>query len=104
MFLYIAEFLSREDIGRMRLVNHEFSAKLAGAMFKSVVVPFGPGMYSLTQNIPISETGSETLSIGPFERYGDRIYKFGISFELDEGASTSPPLYATRRSLFVLDD
>ncbi|KAL2220942.1 hypothetical protein M432DRAFT_541622, partial [Thermoascus aurantiacus ATCC 26904] len=99
VFLYIAEFLSREDIGRMRLVNHEFSAKLAGAMFKSVVVPFGPGMYSLSQNIPISETGSETLSIGPFERYGDRIYKFGISFELDEESLIDPPQKQTMKTM-----
>lgn len=75
----------------MRLVNHEFSAKLASAMFKSVVVPFGPDMYSLLQDVPISGTerggGSISLLSGPFENYGDRIRKFGISFEVDEGTS-----------------
>ncbi|KAL1999254.1 hypothetical protein VTN02DRAFT_4818 [Thermoascus thermophilus] len=88
LFLCISDFLSREDIGRMRLVNHEFSAKLASAMFRSVVVPFGPDMYSLSQEVPVpgTESGDDSTSLpsGPFEKYGDLIRKVGISFEVDE--------------------
>jgi hypothetical protein len=82
LFTAIAQFLSREDICNLRLTNREFSVKLQDTMFRSVVVPLTTSVYSTSEN-GCSEASSRSIDI--FEKLGDHIYKFGMSFELDEG-------------------
>lgn len=52
-------------------------------MFRSVVVPFTTSVYSPSKTENSNAVDSESIDI--FEKLGDRIYKFGMSFELDEG-------------------
>ena len=57
-------------------------------MFRSVVIPFNPNIYSVIDGKNSSAAGSESSpsdKIDIFEKLGDRIYKFGMSFEIDEG-------------------
>ena len=49
VFEIIAEMLSRDDLLRMRLVNHEFEKKISGRIFRSVVVPFQPDIYGMSE-------------------------------------------------------
>lgn len=53
IFDMIIDHLSRKDIQSMRLVNHEFDAKLAGSYFKVVVVPFRPEFEALYGSLNI---------------------------------------------------
>lgn len=86
VFTTLAGFLSREDICSLRLVNREFSAKFEDAMFRSVVVPFTTSVFSLsTEEDSDATNNSDPEDVGMFEKFGSRIYKFGMSFELDEG-------------------
>lgn len=87
LFTAIAKYLSREDICNLRLVNREFSVKLQDAMFRSIVVPFTPSVFTLSRNKnPTIVDNSESIDI--FEKLGDRIYKFGMSFEMNEGMTS----------------
>ena len=54
---------------------------LVGAVFGSVVVPFGRAMY----NINSTNWQPNPPSSSMFEKYGLAIRKFGISFEADPG-------------------
>lgn len=54
IFDMIIEHLSRRDVQNMRLVNHEFDAKLAGSYFKVVVVPFRPEFEALYGSLNIN--------------------------------------------------
>lgn len=83
VFTTIAKFLSREDLCNLRLVNRECSLKLQDAMFRSVVVPFTTSVFSPSKTENSNAVDSESINI--FEKLGDRIYKFGMSFEPDEG-------------------
>lgn len=58
------ESLSRKDIQSMRLVNHEFDAKLAENYFKVVVVPFRPEFEALYGSLNINPTqGGDTQKL-----------------------------------------
>lgn len=83
VFTNIARFLSREDVCNLRLVNHEFSLKLEDAMFRSIVVPFTTSVFSPSEPQSSSVVNSKNIDI--FEKLAGRIYKFGMSFEMDEG-------------------
>lgn len=66
IFDMIIEHLSRKDIQSMRLVNHEFDAKLAGSYFKSVVVPFRPEFEALYGSLNVNpgpKSGQQKLSL-----------------------------------------
>lgn len=54
IFNMIIEHLPRKDIQNMRLVNHEFDAKLAEFYFKAVVVPFRPEFEALYGSLNIN--------------------------------------------------
>lgn len=54
IFDLIVAHLSRKDVQNMRLVNHEFDAKLAGSYFKTVVVPFRPEFEALYGSLNIN--------------------------------------------------
>lgn len=47
VFDNIVSNLARDDIREMRLVNHEFEAKVSNRLFRRVVVPFRPEIYGL---------------------------------------------------------
>lgn len=47
VFDNIVNNLARDDIRQMRLVNHEFEAKVSNKLFRRVVVPFRPEIYGL---------------------------------------------------------
>lgn len=81
IYLEIAVYLSRDDALNLRLVCRDFSIAMMGAVFGSVVVPFGRAMFDTSftncdRNPPFSSM---------FEKYGLAIRKFGISFEADSG-------------------
>ncbi|KAK2762145.1 hypothetical protein FQN54_001152 [Arachnomyces sp. PD_36] len=85
VFTTIAGYFSREDICSLRFVNREFSVKLEDAMFRSVVVPLSTTMFSLSKKKGSDPAeNSESEDVGMFEKFGHRIYKFGVSFALDE--------------------
>lgn len=54
IFNLVIGYLSRKDIQNMRLVNHEFDAKLAEIYFKIVVVPFRPEFEALYGSLNIN--------------------------------------------------
>lgn len=54
IFNLVIGYLSRRDIQSMRLVNHEFDAKLAEIYFKVVVVPFRPEFEALYGSLNIN--------------------------------------------------
>lgn len=58
-------YLSREDVRNLRLVNKPMSEAFSPIYFRSLVTPFGEGMFA------------------PAQQYGGSINKFGISFEVD---------------------
>jgi F-box-like len=80
IYLEIARYLSREDALNLRLVCRDFSIAMMGAIFGSVVVPFGRAMYD-TNLTNTDHTPSGSI----FEKYGLAIRKFGICFEADAG-------------------
>lgn len=112
IFEHVSSSLSRDDLLSMRLVNHEFEAKLSSRIFQTVVVPFKPDIYGMADNngkIVLAETssGRQANGEGPqqpvstvtlpspgrplsdgmevFRLWGKRIKKFAFTFELDEG-------------------
>lgn len=66
VFEAIGERLSRDDLLRMRLVNHEFEKKISGRIFKSVVVPFQPDIYGMLDG----DTGRIALRLKGEEENG----------------------------------
>ncbi|KAF7506923.1 hypothetical protein GJ744_011164 [Endocarpon pusillum] len=79
IYLETARYLSREDALNLRLVCRDFSIAMMGAVFGSVVVPFGKAMYDI--NAANWERSPRSGSM--FAKYGLAIRKFGISFEVD---------------------
>ncbi|KAL8824430.1 MAG: hypothetical protein Q9191_005061 [Dirinaria sp. TL-2023a] len=106
VFEKIGALLSRDDLLRMRLVNHEFEKKISGYVFKSVVVPFKPDLYGMsiagTGRIALrpSKVGNDTDGHTPdqapdgmeiFKSWGHHIKKFAMSFDIDQETLTEPP-------------
>ncbi|KKZ64262.1 hypothetical protein EMCG_09760 [[Emmonsia] crescens] len=83
LFACIAAYVSRQDICNLRLVNKEFAFKLQQVLFHTIVVPFGPTLYSF----------DETLAekIDTFEILGSCVSRFGLSFEIDQVNLFDPP-------------
>ena len=50
IFELIGAYLSRDDLLRMRLVNHDFERNISRRVFRTVVVPFMPNIYGVTEN------------------------------------------------------
>ena len=105
IFEQIASSLSRDDMLNMRLVDHEFEAKISSRIFQTVVVPFKPDIYGVIGNnkgksvatgdsarCHDHEVGITRASPGRplsdgmevFRSWGKRIKKFALTFELDE--------------------
>ena len=81
IYFEIARYLSREDALNLRLVCRTFSIAIMGAVFGSVVVPFGRAMYDI--NLTTWDRNPPPGSM--FEKYGLAIRKFGMTFEADPG-------------------
>jgi hypothetical protein len=62
---------------------------MMGAVFGSVVVPFGKAMY----DINLTNWERKPPSGSMFEKYGLAIRKFGIAFEADPGETNSKPCF-----------
>lgn len=98
----IAENLGPDDIKSMRLVCRELNHRVAQVVFKTVVVPFNTGIYGMlvsdeNPNPNINKLGylwnnsnNDELYNGHcldvFQGFGKYIFRFGMSFELDEYA------------------
>ena len=112
IFEFIGSYLSRDDLLRMRLVNKDFELKISSRVFKNVVIPFEPDIYSMTGpeigKIDLnarnkmgkrkakgrrdkSDVDTNTIrqpvadGMGFFRSWGDKIRKFAITFDFDEG-------------------
>lgn len=87
----------------MRLVNHEFERKVSEYLFKRVVVPFKPELYSISPqsgtehiaNASDTSHGSVLLldkGMRVFQGFGSHIRQFAMSFEFDEALLSRPPI------------
>lgn len=96
--------LPRESIQNMRLVNHEFEMKVSGYLFKRVVVPFKPELYSISGASPLPKGTSRNTAephgsvllqdkgMRVFQGFGSHIRQFALSFEFDEALLSRPPV------------
>ena len=50
IFEHVGSSLSRDDLLSMRLVNHEFEAKISSRIFQNVVVPFKSDIYGVADS------------------------------------------------------
>lgn len=108
VFQIIAEFLPRDSLQNMRLVNHEFENKISNILFNTVVVPFRPEIYGMMiQNSSPPMTtivdvkgkrrqsaneSSKNLHDGmrTFQGWGPHIKKFAMAFEVEESTLEQP--------------
>ena len=67
IFEHVGSCLSRDDLLSMRLVNHEFEAKISSRVFQTVVVPFKSDIYGVADN-DAAEIGSAANNAGPDHR------------------------------------
>ena len=110
VFQIIADYLPRDSLQRLRLVNHEFENKVSNTLFHTVVVAFRPEIYGMMmQNsgppkpivVDIKGKGKEspkepdkTLHDGmrTFQGWGPHIKKFAMAFEVEESTLEKPPI------------
>lgn len=118
MFDHIAEYLSRDDVKNMRLACKDFERFISGHFFRSVVVPFHPGIYGTAHTPACSEDrkgkGRKTeptyeratkimLAMAPSMAHGDSnqklnvyrdfgpfIQRYGMSFEVSDDELKRP--------------
>ncbi|KAI9690173.1 MAG: hypothetical protein M1822_009134 [Bathelium mastoideum] len=116
LFENIADYLSRDDIKNTRLVSKEFDNFVSAVLFRSAVVPFNTEIYDMIE--PQNTAGPDPKGKGKasdlklhwenpqkddenkvykgyglqvFRGFGGRIYRFGMSFEVEEDALARPP-------------
>lgn len=111
LFVLIISYLPRESIQNMRLVNHEFEEKVSEYLFKRVVVPFKPELYSISEASPRPQgtAGNTAESHGAvllqdkgmrvFQGFGAHIRQFALSFEFDEALLTRPPMKTDQKAV-----
>ena len=60
IFEHVGSSLSRDDLLSMRLVNHEFEAKISSRIFQTVVVPFKTDIYGVADSdaVEVSSTAN----------------------------------------------
>ena len=61
IFEHLGSSLSRDDLFSMRLVNHEFEAKISSRIFQTVVIPFKSDIYGVADSDEV-EIGSTANS------------------------------------------
>lgn len=79
------QYLDLHSVRSLRIANKEFADKVTEALFRSVVLPFGPGIYEILVGHSASNASDPSNAIDTFEKWGLLVRKFGISFEIDEG-------------------
>ena len=62
IFEHLGSSLSRDDLLSMRLVNHEFEAKISSRIFQTVVIPFKSDIYGVvgSDEVEIGSTANNT--------------------------------------------
>ena len=110
----IIEHINRDDIKSLRLVSRELNDYTSQAAFKTVVVPFNTEIYGmLGQGTKPDRKGKKRAKISRpeycwknangdevynghgldvFRGFGRHILRYGMSFEVNEDALSSPPL------------
>ena len=83
IFIIISQYLAHADVLNLRAVNSEFCDALASIIFRNVVTKFSKFMFDV--NLRPWNRIAPAGSI--FEKWGDQIRKFGVSFEIDLGKS-----------------
>ena len=76
IFEHVGNSLSRDDLLNMRLVNHEFEAKISSRIFQTVVVPFKSDIYGVAGSDAV-EINSIANSAGRDSRKAKGIYLTG---------------------------
>ncbi|KAI1462455.1 hypothetical protein F4805DRAFT_410734 [Annulohypoxylon moriforme] len=81
----------------MRLVNREFSVKMAGCFMKQIVISFGPqqtmklaGGAARLNNLPIFDMAQSILESGLFQAFAPKLQCIGFAIELSEAELASP--------------
>ena len=109
VFQIITNYLPRDSLQMMRLVNHEFESKVSNSLFHTVVVAFRPEIYGMMlQNgaspTPIADVkgqgrerpviSDKTVHDGmrTFQGWGPHIKKFAMAFEVEETTLEKPPM------------
>jgi hypothetical protein len=95
----------------MRLVNKEFEEKVSQYLFRTVVVPFRPEIYGITeehvidgwwedQDVPSSAAVMlQDKGMRVFQGFGRHIHKFAMSFEFDYELLTKPPVKSDQEAI-----
>ncbi|KAL6240949.1 hypothetical protein RBB50_012208 [Rhinocladiella similis] len=78
----IAQHLSPQDIGSLRLVNRTLAQRLGPILFRNVVVNFGNTFFDI-DNAEWDGRCGHPPSNSMLKKYGDNINQFGIAFEYD---------------------
>ncbi|KAI0377448.1 hypothetical protein F5Y04DRAFT_284925 [Hypomontagnella monticulosa] len=99
LFTEVAQYLSRDDIKAMRLVNREFNMKLVVHFLRQIVIHLDPelsaklgtGLTLQDGSTPIDFT-DRLLDSGVFRNFGPDISRFGLSLELDERELATPSI------------
>lgn len=97
IFGMITQYLPRSSVQNMRLVNKDVEKRVSSFLFRTVVVPFRPEIFG------VSDNGREKIGGGVnvmlldkgmrvFQGFGKCILKFAMSFEIDIAALTYPPM------------
>ena len=82
----LVQYLSRDTLQNMRLVNHEFEKKVSSVAFKTVVVPFRPEIYGMmvhdskaqpSKNKDVKGKGKETEIATQTDDEDDKFYPLG---------------------------
>lgn len=115
IFEMVVGYVSRENVQNMRLVNHEFEQKVSPYLFKRVVVPFKPELYSISKSCPFPQPGPQAGVNGVdtshgavllqdkgmrvFQGFGSHIRQFAMSFEIDEAILSRPPIKSDQEAV-----
>jgi len=115
IFSLIISYLSRSNVQSMRLVNKEFEKKVAHDLFQTVVVPFSPEIYGISEEPSNGSRQAKSNSrdilqgnaavrlqdkgMRIFEGFGEHIHRFGMSFEFDYQLLTKPPIKSDQEAI-----
>ena len=117
VFELIADYLPRESMQAMRLVNKEFEMKTSNRLFHTVVVPFRSEIYGLmtkpsdghrrakssksrkgkgkARDVSVEKPNKKERRLHDgmkvFQAWGEKIKRFALAFEVDEATLESAP-------------
>ncbi|KIX04499.1 uncharacterized protein Z518_05369 [Rhinocladiella mackenziei CBS 650.93] len=82
LWMNIASFLSTQDLKILRLVNRALAQYLTPIQYRNVVINFGRSFFDISGGDWDGKSGW-LPSNSMFQKYGENINQFGISFEYD---------------------